>query len=103
MIAPMARSEPKSLENLLPRVLARLAGESGRGQALVPVWAAVVGPHLARYTRPHALHGTTLVVTVAGEEWSRTLEAESATLCEGLNARLGPDAVKTLTFRLEPR
>ncbi|WP_164014023.1 DciA family protein [Pyxidicoccus trucidator] len=97
----MARSEPKSLESLLPRVLARLAGESGRGQALAPVWVAVVGPHLARHTSPHALHGTTLVVTVAGEEWARSLEAEAASLCEGLNARLGPGTVKTLTFRLE--
>jgi len=99
----MARSEPKSLESLLPRVLARLAEESGRGQALGPVWAAVVGPHLARHTAPHALQGTTLVVTVAGEEWARTLEAEATSLCEGLNARLGPGAVKALTFRLEQR
>ncbi|MFP2934572.1 DciA family protein [Pyxidicoccus sp. 3LG] len=99
----MARSEPKSLESLLPRVLARLAGESGRGQALAPVWASVVGPNLARHATPHALHGTTLVVTVASEEWSRSLEAESASLCEQLNARLGPGTVTALTFRMEPR
>lgn len=99
----MARSEPKTLESLLPRVLARLAEESGRGQALAPVWASVVGPHLARHTSPHALQGTTLVVTVAGEEWARSLEAEAASLCEKLNARLGADTVRTLTFRLESR
>jgi predicted nucleic acid-binding Zn ribbon protein len=99
----MARSEPKTLESLLPRVLARLAEESGRGQALNPVWASVVGPHLARHTRPHALQGTTLVVTVDGEEWARSLEAEAASLCEQLNARLGADAVRALTFRMEGR
>ena len=99
----MARSEPKSLESLLPRVLARLAGESGRGQALAPVWAAVVGPHLARHTSPHALQGTTLVVTVEGPEWARSLEAEAGSLCEQLNARLGPGTVTALSFRLERR
>ncbi|MBZ4419922.1 DciA family protein [Myxococcus sp. RHSTA-1-4] len=99
----MARSEPKSLESLLPRVLARLAEESGRGQTLAPVWASVVGPHLARHTAPHALQGTTLVVTVAGEEWARSLEAEAASLCEQLNARLGPGTVTALAFRMERR
>jgi predicted nucleic acid-binding Zn ribbon protein len=99
----MARSEPKSLESLLPRVLARLAGESGHGRALEPVWASVVGPHLARHTTPHALQGTTLVVTVAGAEWARSLEAQAASLCEGLNARLGPGTVTALAFRLESR
>lgn len=99
----MARSEPKTLESLLPRVLARLAEESGRGQALAPVWAAVVGPHLARHTRPHALQGRTLVVDVAGPEWLRSLEDEAASLCERLNARLGEGSVKSLAFRLETR
>ncbi|GHG76690.1 DUF721 domain-containing protein [Comamonas sp. JC664] len=94
----MARSEPKTLEHLLPRVLARLAGESGKGAALAPVWEAVVGPHLARHTTPQAIHGTTLVVAVTGAEWARTLETESASLCERLNARLGPGRVTALSF-----
>ncbi|NMO21825.1 DUF721 domain-containing protein [Pyxidicoccus fallax] len=99
----MARGEFKSLESLLPRVLARLAEESGRGQALAPVWAAVVGPHLARHTTPFALQGTTLVVTVSEEQWARSLEAEAASLCERLNERLGPGSVTTLTFRMGRR
>ncbi|NOK04796.1 MULTISPECIES: DUF721 domain-containing protein [Myxococcus] len=97
----MARSEPKSLESLLPRVLARLAGESGKGHALAPVWAAVVGPHLARHTTPQALHGTTLVVAVTGAQWAQSLESEAASLCEQLNARLGPDTVKSLSFTFQ--
>ncbi len=97
----MARSEPKSLENLLPRVLARLAGESGRANALAPVWASVVGAHIARHTAPHALEGTTLVVRVASAGWARTLETEAAAVCERLNARLGPGAVTALAFRPE--
>ena len=97
----MARSEPKSLEHLLPRVLARLATESGKAQALAPVWSAAVGPHLSRHTTPYTLEGGRLVVTVPGAEWARTLQQQEAELKERLNERLGPGAVKALVFRLE--
>lgn len=100
MIRPMAREQPKSLESLLPRVLARLAEESGKGHALAPVWTAAVGPQIAKHTSPYSLQGGTLVVTVASAEWARTLSLEQGALCERLNARLGPGAVKTLSFRL---
>jgi len=99
----MARSEPKSLQSLLPRVLVKLAGESGRGHALAPVWEAVVGPHIARHATPRALEGGTLVVAVLGAEWARTLEAESASLCARLNEQLGAGTVRALAFRLEGR
>jgi predicted nucleic acid-binding Zn ribbon protein len=100
MIRPMARHEPKSLESLLPRVLARLAEESGKGRALEPVWAAAVGAQIAKHTSPYTLQGGTLVVTVASAEWAKTLSLEQASLCARLNARLGEGTVKALSFRL---
>ena len=96
----MARKEPKSLESLLPRLLARLAEESGKGRALEPVWAAAVGAQIAKHTSPYTLHEGTLVVTVASAEWAKTLSLQEASLLERLNARLGVDTVKALTFRL---
>ncbi|MCP3100410.1 DUF721 domain-containing protein [Myxococcus sp. K15C18031901] len=99
----MARSEPKSLESLLPRVLGRLAGESRRGHALAPVWEAVVGSHIARHAMPRALEEGTLVVAVRSAEWARTLEAEAAKLCAQLNEKLGAGTVRALAFRLELR
>lgn len=96
----MARHEPKSLESLLPRVLARLAEESGKGQSLAPVWAAAVGPQISQHTSPYTLQGGTLVVTVASAEWARTLSLEQNSLIERLNARLGAGTVKALSFRL---
>lgn len=96
----MARQEPKSLESLLPRILARLAEESGKGHSLAPVWAAAVGPQIAQHTSPYTLQAGTLVVTVASVEWARTLSLEEASLCERLNARLGAGTVKALSFRL---
>jgi predicted nucleic acid-binding Zn ribbon protein len=99
----MDRREPKSLESLLPRVLGRLAQESGKAHALGPVWAHAVGPQISKHTSPYTLEGHTLVVTVASAEWAQTLQREEAALCERLNERLGPGAVTALTFRLEAR
>ncbi|XXF75012.1 DUF721 domain-containing protein [Myxococcaceae bacterium GXIMD 01537] len=99
----MEPREPKSMESLLPRLLARLAQESGKARTLGPVWAHTVGPHIARHSSPHALEKQTLVVTVASAEWAHTLSQQAASLCERLNERLGPDTVTELVFRLEDR
>ncbi len=96
----MARRDPPTLDQLLPRVLARLAEQSGKGRTLAPVWDATVGPHIARHSRPHSLEGGTLVVTVASAEWAHTLSRQQASLLEQLNSRLGDGAVSTLVFRL---
>jgi len=101
MIAPMARRDPQTLDQLLPRVLARLAEQSGKGRALVPVWNATVGPHISKHTRPHTLEGGTLVITVASAEWAHTLSRQEASLREQLNTRLGAGAVTALVFRLD--
>ncbi|HYO58211.1 DUF721 domain-containing protein [Archangium sp.] len=97
----MARRDPQTLDQLLPRVLARLAEQSGKGQALLPVWNATVGPHISQHTRPLTLEAGTLVVTVTSAEWAHTLSRQEASLREQLNARLGPGAVSSLVFRLE--
>jgi predicted nucleic acid-binding Zn ribbon protein len=101
MAASMARRDPQTLEQLLPRVLARLAEQSGKADTLTPVWNAAVGPHISKHTRPYTLEGGTLVVTVASAEWAHTLSRQESTLREQLNARLGAGAVSALTFRLE--
>jgi predicted nucleic acid-binding Zn ribbon protein len=101
MMVPMARSAPQTLQHLLPRVLARLAEQSGKGDPLTPVWNAAVGPHISKHTRPYTLEGGTLVVTVASAEWAHTLSRQEAVLREQLNDRLGPGTVSTLLFRLE--
>lgn len=97
----MARSDPQTLQQLLPRLLARLAEQSGKGDTLSPVWNAAVGPHISKHTRPYTLEGGTLVVTVASAEWAHTLSRQESTLREQLNARLGPGTVSALHFRLE--
>lgn len=95
------RRDPQTLQKLLPRVLARLAEHSGKGDALAPVWNATVGPHIAKHTRPYTLERGTLVVTVASAEWAHTLSRQQAPLLEQLNEHLGPGTVSALDFRLE--
>jgi predicted nucleic acid-binding Zn ribbon protein len=95
------RRDPQTLDQLLPRVLARLAEQSGKGRALAPVWNATVGPHISKQSRPHSLEGGTLVVTVASAEWAHTLSRQEASLREQLNTRLGAGAVSALVFRLD--
>ncbi|HYO72013.1 MAG TPA: DUF721 domain-containing protein [Archangium sp.] len=97
----MARRDPQTLDQLLPRVLARLAEQSGKGRALAPVWNAAVGPHISKHSRPHSLEGGTLVVTVASAEWAHTLSRQQSSLLEQLNTRLGAGSVSTLVFRLD--
>ena len=97
----MARREPQTLEQLLPRVLARLAEQSGKGHSLLPIWNATVGPHISLHTRPHTLEAGTLVVRVASAEWAHTLSRQESSLREQLNAHLGPGTVSALVFRLE--
>ncbi|MGE6758901.1 DciA family protein [Corallococcus interemptor] len=99
----MARGEPKTLESLMPRVLARLAGESGRASSLTPLWTAAVGENIARHSRPHQLEGTTLIISVESAEWAQVLSRQEDSLRERLNEKLGPGTVKTLVFQLVPR
>jgi predicted nucleic acid-binding Zn ribbon protein len=99
----MARGEPKTLENLMPRVLARLAGESGRASTLMPLWVAAVGENIARHSRPHQLEGHTLVITVESAEWAQVLSRQAESLRERFNEKLGAGTVKALVFQLEQR
>jgi predicted nucleic acid-binding Zn ribbon protein len=101
MMGFMARRDPQTLEHLLPRVLARLAEQSGKGRTLGPVWRATVGDAIARHSRPLALEEGALVVAVASAEWAQTLSRQETSLREQLNSRLGPGAVSSLVFQLE--
>jgi predicted nucleic acid-binding Zn ribbon protein len=95
------KRELTGMQQLLPRVLGKLARESGRALALAPLWEAAVGPQLARHCRPRQLVEGTLEVVASGADWARTLEAEASTVCERLSAQLGPGVVRALSVRVE--
>ena len=97
----MARRDPQTLDQLLPRVLVRLAQQSGTGRSLAPVWSATVGASIARHSRPVSLEAGRLTLAVASTAWAHTLARQEEALREQLNARLGAGAVSALVFQVE--
>jgi predicted nucleic acid-binding Zn ribbon protein len=84
---------------LLPRLLARLSRETGRGLHLRPVWEDVVGSVAARYSTPQVLEGQTLVVEVESPRWAAALEAQHAQVRSRLDERLGEGVVTQVVYR----
>jgi predicted nucleic acid-binding Zn ribbon protein len=84
---------------LLPRLLARLSRETGRGIHLRPVWKDVVGGVAARHSKPLALEGRTLIVEVESPRWAGALEAQDAQIRSRLDERLGEGAVGQVVYR----
>jgi len=93
---PMASSHFTDLKNPLARALGAVA-VAGPAGLLAPVWEDVVGEQLARYSRPVRLHAGTLTVEVCAE-FGLDLRLSEGLLRERLNARLGRNAVRVLTW-----
>lgn len=95
----MAPHDFSSARSLLPRVLARLARETGKGSALRPVWNEVVGAVAARNTTPLFLEGKTLIVQAESPGWAAALGPKEADICARLAERLGEGAVARIVYR----
>ncbi|MBI5545552.1 MAG: DUF721 domain-containing protein [Deltaproteobacteria bacterium] len=95
----MARSEFTDAKGPLARALRQVA-EAGPGDVLTPVWAEAVGAALAAHSRPVRLSEGTLTVS-ADPEFIMDLEYEQQVLVTRLNARLGRNAVRKLSFMRE--
>lgn len=89
------------VKQLLPKVLAQLARESGGASQLAPVWEEVAGPAIARAAAPVSLADGTLELRVSQKAWAAELASREAELLDRLSARLGPSAVRRLSFRVE--
>lgn len=96
----MARREMSKVADLLPRVLARVAEETGSARQLAPIWEEVAGPAIARSAVPCSWERGTLLLRVPDPGWARELEGRERELLDRLASRLGPDAVKRLVFRV---
>ncbi len=99
---PMPPRDLPSLRDLLPKVLARLAKESGGGDRLIPVWEELVGPSIARNARPFALTDGTLVVRVTSARWAQELTQRAGDLVARLGNALGEGCICRLQFELLP-
>jgi predicted nucleic acid-binding Zn ribbon protein len=95
----MAQHPFRPARALLPRVLARLSRETGRGAHFRPVWEDVVGTVAARHSTPVSLERGTLVVEVESPRWAAALEGQDAQVRARLDERLGEGAVTQVFYR----
>ncbi len=95
------RAEVVSFFAALDGVLAGLQSRTDRDYDRVRLnWARIVGAQLARVTRPAALRGGALRVTVDGEDWRQALETERSRLMGRLRAVV--PSLARLTFEVRP-
>ena len=84
---------------LLPRILARLSRETGRGAHVKPVWDDIVGAVAARHSTPASLQGRTLVVEVESPRWAAALEAQDGEIRARLDERFGEGGIAHVVYR----
>lgn len=98
--AKSARRRPQSAGEILERVFTDLNLRERLGDYEIwQVWDEVVGPPVARVTKPRSFARGRLTVLVASAAWHHTLHHQSAGIVERLNNRLGRTLVKELRFR----
>lgn len=92
-------SGPRRLRTILERWQPSGAGaDPDATSAVASAWADVVGPDVARRTRPGKLHDGALTVYTAGSTWSHQLTFLAPKIVAALNERCPKSAVSRLRF-----
>lgn len=101
---PVARSQFRKADALLPALLGRLSKDSGRATHLRPVWAQVVGAVTALHSDPVVLNGSVLTVQVESPRWHAAVLEQEAALLERFAEHLGPGVITALRYQVvEPK
>lgn len=97
------KRRPSAIGDLLAGVLANAGiGDRVAQAAVVPEWAALVGPQIAAVTEPLSVSSDgTLWVAVATHAWMTELQAMEPELLRALNA--APDRPPVTRIRLTHR
>ena len=86
---------------LLPSVVARIGGEDRAAEQRVSlVWAEVVGPMLAKHTRPEGVRGKVLMVRVSSSSYAHELVLLRREIVDRLQRLLGVTLVEDLRSRV---
>jgi len=64
-------------------------------------WEDIVGPGIAKRSRPNKLVRKTLYVSVTTSTWANELSLMSEQLIEKINSFTGEDVVKTIRFKTD--
>jgi predicted nucleic acid-binding Zn ribbon protein len=95
------KGQPERLGTLVPRVLGDLGlGESARALRVAERWEEAAGPEIAQHSRPNALRGGVLEVTVDSSVWCQQLQMRRPELLRALREVLGDDAPSDLWLRI---
>jgi predicted nucleic acid-binding Zn ribbon protein len=69
-------------------------------QRAVVDWSDMVGRRVAEHSRAVRVDGGRLFVEVDSSVWAQELSLMKRTILEGINARIGEDAIRSLHFVL---
>jgi predicted nucleic acid-binding Zn ribbon protein len=64
-------------------------------------WEDIVGPVIAKKSKPQKLVRKTLYVSVTTSTWANELSLMSEKFIEKINSFIGEDVVKTIRFRVD--
>lgn len=95
------KSQPVRVGGAIHRVLDEL-GHHGTSASMriAACWEETVGRESASHSRPSALRGAVLEITVDTSVWSQHLQMRREEILEGLRRALGADAPADLRFRV---
>ncbi len=92
----------KPLKDILPdwyRLEKSMSGQD-EDELVRTYWPSVVGPHIARRTRPVRILDGRLIVDIEGQEWRRQLAPMGRSIARRLNGAVGKDALEDVEFRV---
>ncbi len=92
----------KPLKDILPDWYRQEKSMTGQDEdeLVRTYWPSVVGPHIARRTRPVRILDGRLIVDIEGQEWRRQLAPMGRSIARRLNGAVGKDALEDVEFRV---
>jgi predicted nucleic acid-binding Zn ribbon protein len=102
--APPPKGEPGSISSIIPALMKEIDLDEAVGrERLLAEWTSVVGPDVARHTRPGLLEDGVLTVFVTHSVWLSELQRfHRKRILDRVRAVSGAGRVKDLRFRLDP-
>ena len=95
------KSRPEAVGGLIDRVLADLgAGTTARAVRIADHWLDAVGPEIADHSRPVAIRGDVLEVSVETSVWCQQLQLRIPEILAGLRRSVGDDAPARVWLRV---
>ncbi len=95
------KRDPEALSKVIDLAFRRfgLSGEINKYKFVLH-WEDIVGPEIAKRSKPEYLKGSTLVIKVTDSAWSQELSFHKTVIIARLNAFLGKAEVSDILFVL---